>query len=264
MWAFGRFSTLIYSQPHMEQREHPRIQIPLLVELSHPTVGTIQTIARDISAGGLFVRMPNPQISPGGKLKVRLMTVLPTDTQPTPTVEMEVKRVTEEGLGLAFINRTAEHLWTSVQRLRDELEIGRDYFQIYQSLAATNPDKGLLLVQQHGKWVLPGHYLMVGDNALSKLRDFIEKELGLILTNKVAPFSADSAPDISISEAATYSVIFTTELDALELSLTKDSQFKDWRWLAKSRDLSEITFASPLHRQEVETLLEQLASRTPE
>lgn len=248
----------------MEQREHPRIQIPLLVELSHPTVGTIQTIARDISAGGLFVRMPNAKISPGGKLKLRLMTVLPTDTQPTPTVEMEVKRVTDEGLGLAFINRTAEHLWTSVQRLRDELEIGRDYFQIYQSLAATRGDKGVLLVQQHGKWLLPGHYLMVGDNALSKLRDFIDKQMGLSLTNPVTPFAADSAPDISISEAATYSVIFTTEIDALEVKLSKDSEFKDWRWLAKAKDLAEVTFASPLHRQEVERLLEHISSSEQE
>lgn len=243
----------------MEQREHPRIQIPLLVELSHPAVGSVNTTARDISEGGLFVRLPNPQIKVGGKVKLRLMTVLPTDTQVTPTVEMQVKRVTDEGLGLVFINRTAEHLWTSVSRLRAELEIGRDYFQIHQSLAVTNPSKGLLLVQQNGKWLFPGHYLTVGEDATNVLREFAERELGLTLSGPLLAYATDSSPDISVSEAATYSVIFSTEVDVYEVKLSSDSYYRDWRWLAKPRDLNEITFASDQQRIEAKQILQQMS-----
>jgi ADP-ribose pyrophosphatase YjhB (NUDIX family) len=244
----------------MEQREHPRIQIPLLVELTHPAVGTVQTTARDISAGGLFVRLPGVQIKPGGKLKLRLLTILPSDTQPKPTVEMEVKRVTDEGLGLAFINRTAEHLWSSVQRLRSELAIGRDYFQVHQCLAVTHADKGVLLVQQNGKWLLPGHYLMVGENASSALRAFAKTHLQLELPNKLIPVATDSAPDISIVEAATYSVTFTTACTTTNITLSPESGYKDWRWLLKLRDLKEITFASDSHRDETLLLLTHLFS----
>ena len=41
----------------MDRREHPRIQIPLLVELSHPSIGRQNCVARDISEGGVFVQI---------------------------------------------------------------------------------------------------------------------------------------------------------------------------------------------------------------
>ena len=241
----------------MEQREHPRIQIPLLVELTHPAIGTVQTTARDISEGGLFVSLAGAQVRVGGKLKLRLLTVMPTDTQPKPTVDMEVARVTDEGLGLSFINRTAQHLWSSVQQLRHELEIGRDYFQIHQSLAVTHTDKGVLLVQQNGKWLLPGHYLIVGQSGIKALRDYAESVLGVSLSNKFAPSTVVSSADITITEAATYCVIFTTPVDDHTIKLAPDCDYKDWRWIAKLRDLGEITFASDAQRLEAEHILKQ-------
>ena len=241
----------------MDHRQHPRIQIPLLVELSHPAVGHLQTTARDISAGGLFVRMPNPKIRAGGKLKIRLLTLSPTDTQPTPTVDMEVKRVTDEGLGLAFINKTAEHLWSSVQHLRNELAIGRDYFQTHQSVAVFHSHKGVLLVQQNGKWLFPGHYLMVGEDALPTLRSHVEQNLSLTLEHKISPIATDSAPQIGIAEAATFSVIYTTVAESHGVELSNSCRYKDWRWVSKPRDIPEITFAVPQHREQVEVLLEE-------
>lgn len=242
----------------MEQRQHSRIQIPLLVELSHPALGTVQTRARDISEGGLFVFLASPAVKVGSKLKLRLLTVLPTDTQPTPTVEMEVKRVSDDGLGLSFINRTAEHLWSSVQRLRHELEIGRDYFQVHQALALTHPDKGILLVQQNGKWLFPGYYLLVGDNALQSASTFVNRELGVNLSSTPIPTTVDSMPETSISEAAVYSVILTAAVDGHALKFSEQSDYKDWRWLNKTRDLSEITFAVALQRSQAKLLLEVL------
>jgi hypothetical protein len=241
----------------MEQREHPRIQIPLLVEVTHPAIGTVQTTARDISAGGLFVTLSDAKLKVGGKLKLRLLTVLPTDTQPTPTVEMEVKRVADEGLGVMFVNRTAQHLWSSVQQIRHELQIGRDYFQIHQSLAVTHADKGVLLVQQNGKWLLPGHYLIVGQSSTNALRDYAESVLGVSLSGKFAPSSVVTNSDTIITEAATYSVIFTTSVDDHAMTLAPDCGYTDWRWIAKLRDLGEITFVSDAQRLHAEYILNQ-------
>lgn len=243
---------------HMEQREHPRIQIPLLVELTHPAIGTVQTTAQDISEGGLFVQMTDPQIRVGGKIKLRLLTLLPTDTQPTPTVEMQVKRVTDNGLGLAFTNRTAQHLWGSVQQARQELVIGRDYFQIHTSLAVTHATKGVLLVLQNGKWLLPGRFLIVSENPAKTLRDFAEAGLGLSLGSNIHPNAADSTVDVGLSEAATYSVIYTGTTTDSVATLAKQSEYRDWRWVNRTRDLKEITFASPFQRTTAEVLIKQL------
>lgn len=244
----------------MEQRQHSRIQIPLLVELQHPALGTVQSKARDISEGGIFVFLDNPPVKTGSKLKLRLLTVLPTDTQPTPTVEMEVKRVAENGLGLAFINRTAEHLWSTVEHLRSELQIGRDYFQIHQSLALTHAQKGVLLVQQNGKWLFPGYFLLVGNSAIQSATEFVRTELGLDITSSPIPTAVDSMTDTSVSEAAVYSVILTTSVTSHQVQFSEQSFYKDWRWLNKARDLSEITFALDLHRKQAQLLLEVMST----
>ena len=258
MWSFINISTVNWANRIMDQREHPRIQIPLLVELIHPAIGTVQTTAKDISEGGLFVYLANPKIREGGKLRLRVLTILPTDTQPKPTIEMQVKRVTEEGLGLAFTNKTAQHLWGSVQQPRQELAIGRDYFQIHVSLAVHNADKGILLVQENGKWLLPGRFLIVGENPEKALRDFAESGLGLPLSSNITPNAADSSVNSDLSEAATYSVIYESTTTVTSISLAEQNQYRDWRWLNRIRDLREITFAVPFQRSTVQALLQKL------
>ncbi len=258
MRSFNQISTVNWASLVMEQREHPRIQIPLLVELIHPAIGTVQTTARDISEGGLFVYLANPKVREGGKIKLRVLTTLPTDTQSKPTIEMQVKRVTDQGLGLAFINKTAQHLWGSVQQPRQELAIGRDYFQIHLSLAVLHEKKGVLLVQENGKWLLPGRFLIVGESAEKALRDFAETGLGLPLSSNIKPIAADSTIETGLSEAATYSVIYESTTTVSAIDLPKQSQYRDWRWLNRNRDLREITFAVPFQRSTVEALLQQL------
>lgn len=85
------------------QREYPRISIPLLVELKHPLLGTHRTTAENVSAGGLFVTLPADaqaeRVSVKSRLKVRLLNATQIGPQATPTVEMVVMRASEEGLG---------------------------------------------------------------------------------------------------------------------------------------------------------------------
>ncbi len=242
----------------MEQREHIRIQIPLGVEVTHPAIGTVQTTARDISEGGVFIHLVEPKIRASAKLKVRILNLLDTDTRHTPAVDMQVQRVSDEGMGLTFTNKTAEHLWQSVERLRDELQIGRDYFQVHQSVVLQNKPYGVLLVQQDGKWLLPGHYLVVGDVGEKALRNYIRRTLGVKVSTPLTPIVTDSAPDISVLEAATFRVIFTASITENELKISDSSPIRDYRWINKTRDLKEITFAAELQREAAEEALTNL------
>ncbi len=239
----------------MEQREHIRIQVPLGVEVSHPAIGTVNTTARDISEGGVFISLVEPKIKASAKLKIKILNLIDTDTQHTPTVDMKVERVTDDGMGLSFSNKTAKHLWDSVKRLRDELQIGKDYFQVHQSIVLTSA-AGALLVQQDGKWLLPGHYLTVGQVSEISLTKFVEKNLGIQVGSITLPVVADSAPDISILEAATFRIIYSAPAQETKLSIHEDSPIRDYRWVSKTRDLREITFASELQREAVEKVLE--------
>ena len=228
----------------------------MLVELSHPALGTQQTVVRDISTNGLFVALQNPSIGIGAKVKLRQISVLPTDTQPKPTVELEVRRVAENGLGLAFINKTSHHLWNSAQRLRSELQIGRDYFQVHQSAAVQHPAKGVLLVQQNGKWLLPGRYLLVGENATTAIKQMLEQTLSLQLqSDPPRPLAVDSAPDVHVDEAASYSVAFHLWADSPHVELSDEVDYRDWKWVNKMRDVSEYTFALQWHKQVIGSLL---------
>ena len=241
----------------IEQRQYPRVQIPLLVEISHPALGTLEAIAKDASEGGLFVRLENTGLQVGNQLKVRVLNLLPSDLQNNPTVAMEVRHVATDGLGLAFRSRTAEHLWQSVQRLRNDLEIGRDYFQVHHSLAVRHPEKGILVVQQYGKWLLPGYYLMVGDEPANSVTVFLDQQFGLQSQSVGTPFAIDSLIHSAVTEAAVYHVFLTLEVVQHSVSLPTSSAYKDWRWLGKAREVRDLTFASQRHRDLVTTLMEQ-------
>ena len=68
MWSHRPFS--IPDTGFMEQRTHPRIQLPLLVEVQHPSIGRRRCTARDVSEGGLFVQVSDHSINVGAKLKI--------------------------------------------------------------------------------------------------------------------------------------------------------------------------------------------------
>lgn len=227
----------------MEQRRHPRIQLPLLVELKHPTIGAHRCIARDISEGGVFVYTDNPQLKPGAKVRLTLQNTLGVEAQPTPTVEMEVKRVENDGLGLAFVNVAGRHLWHSAERVRDELAIGRDYFQVHVNLLIINDADALLLVQQHGKWTLPAGFLVVGDDWQQAMRGFMQREFGLNLADYGAIRSMSSIGNPELPEAAVLDVFVEARTTDRRIRLSEGSRYRSARWIDRRRDVEEATFA---------------------
>jgi len=245
----------------MEQRAHPRVQLPLLVELQHPSLGrgralkgergagSERHIARDISEGGVFVFLDvPPSIKPGAKIRLTLLNATSVEHQPTPTVDMIVKRVEDDGLGLAFVNQTSRYLWQSVERLRDELAIGRDYFQVHQSALVINERGQLLIVQQHGKWGFPGKYLIVGEEWQTAIKDLLARTFGLSQMNVIKVLGADSSSSIDLPEAAVFKTFVLICGDSAQFSAEANAEtagtprYRNIRWVDRKRDLEELTF----------------------
>ncbi|MCB1683394.1 MAG: PilZ domain-containing protein [Pseudomonadales bacterium] len=226
----------------MEQRKHPRIQLPLLVELQHPAVGHCRCVARDISEGGVYLQFRDERIGPGAKLKLRVLNPNSVDASPTPTVELEVRRIDEQGMGLEFLNRTGRHLWQSVGRLRSELEVGRDYYQVHVSALAVNPRGELLLVQQHGKWSFPGLYLTVGQPWRVALEDQLAHLFALKLNRieELLGFETDATSDLP--EAAVARLYALVTVDDSRFRKPAEGRIRACRWINRRRDIEDSTF----------------------
>ncbi|MAT83452.1 MAG: hypothetical protein CMD39_04110 [Gammaproteobacteria bacterium] len=242
----------------MEQRRFPRIQLPLLVELKHPSLGARRCIARDISEGGVFVHTENPQIKPGAMVKVTLQNTLAVESQPTPTVDMEVKRTEEDGLALAFTNVTGRHLWQSVERLRTELAIGQDYFQVHLNALVVNDAGALLLAQQHGKWTFPATFLEVGQDWRDAVRRYLGDSLGVAVSGFGGILAMNSVGLPELPEAAVLDVFVEVHATGSAARPSKDSRYRSVRWTDRRRDVEESTFATEQVRDLADATLKRL------
>jgi hypothetical protein len=227
------------------------------VEVNHPSVGKVRCVARDISQSGMFVLLDPSGLRPGAKIKVTVLNVALVESSSTPTVDMEVTRVTSDGLGLKFANATSQHLWNSVERLREELRIGTDYFQVFQGAAIVNHFGKLLVVQRHGKWLLPGDYLKVGADWRDALTEFLAGELGIADLVFEDTLGVDSSPGIKVVENATYSVFHRFSSDAERVRLREQSRYKHAKWVSRNFSLEELTFPHPLLRTLASVALER-------
>ena len=233
----------------MEKRKHPRIQLPLLVELAHPSIGRRRCVARDVSEGGVFVEIDDVPLKLGAKIKLTLRNANSVDTQPTPTVDMEVVRVDEDGLGCTFVNRTSRHLWESVERLRAELAIGRDYFQLHVCAACLNAMGRLLIVQQNGRWTFPGTYLEVGDDWRVSLSRMLSQRFSLdVEPREMHLMALETEANADIPEAAVAKLFVVMRADANRFSFKPGERYKSSRWLQNPRMVDELTFTDDTTR----------------
>ena len=231
----------------MEQRKHPRVQLPLLVELHHPSLpqGKLRCVARDVSQGGVYVHFDqSPTLIPGAKLRLTLLNPSQVESQPTPTVDMVVARTEPDGLGLAFVNATSQHLWKSVERLRDELAIGRDYFQVFQGAVVVNDLDQVLLVQQHGKWGFPGEYLVVGEDAEVALKAILISRFDLADLSVNRVLKVGSGASVDLPEAAVFRVYHLVTTSTAEISANALETYRKVRWVENRRSVAQMAFIS--------------------
>jgi hypothetical protein len=208
-------------------------------------------VARDISEGGVFVQLEAPNIRVGATVKLTLKSPNTVDSQPTPTVTMEVRRVEEDGLGMAFVNRTSRHLWESVERLRGELAVGRDYFQIHVSGLVVRDDGRLLVVQQAGRWTFPGTYLVVGDQWQRALAAMLERRFSLeIREEDMMVRSMHTESTAALPEAAVARLFALMRTEAAGFQFEAGDRYRECRWLANHRKANELTFVDDVTRAE--------------
>lgn len=85
-----------------EQRRFVRTQSGALVEMHHPSLGTIEIKARDLSDGGIFALMGNYPVPPvGTTVMVRIKRYTGVINQ--EPVPMRVVHQQLDGVGLAFV-----------------------------------------------------------------------------------------------------------------------------------------------------------------
>lgn len=230
----------------MEQRQQPRISVPIEVDLNHASFGTFQTVTKDVSAGGIFARIPAggkaANVPIGATMRVTLRNLPMIEPGPTPTVMMRVIRIDQDGLALEFANRSNEHLWNSVDRVRRELEVGRDLFQIHQSALVVSDAGQLLVVNDAGRWLFPGAYLATDAHATDAMDDFLQAELGIRDPRMVSPLQTLSMRRPA-SEATVFSIFYRYSASHDVLSLAADSHYRDARWVSRRMEIEELTFS---------------------
>ena len=248
----------------MEKRQHARISIPLIVEIKHAAIGEVETRARDISEGGVFVFLDEANLSkagikPGASVRIRLHSELISSAQYAPTVDATINRIETDGLALSFRNKTAEHLWSSVERLRDELFIGQDFFQIYQVLVCQHADKGLLFVQRDGKWQFPGYYLKVGQSLSQSHDQYLSDNLTINQVTGYSVIATESFHHELLPEAATYATATLAEVADFRIQLADQSGFRNDRWVNKTKELNDMTVSHEWFRALANQLLQKNA-----
>ena len=88
-----------------EKRKYKRKLVNASVKLFHSSFGEIESIARDISNGGIFVIAPPENDLPAGsELKMQLLD----SSNPDVVFNMQVVRHDKAGMGLLFINFEAK------------------------------------------------------------------------------------------------------------------------------------------------------------
>lgn len=233
--------------PPADRREHARVEIPLEVELEHPSMGHRRCRVRDLSQDGLFLEFPGHDLVPGARLRVTPIAPAILGHDHCPTVEIEVARVAEDGLGTRFANRTQAYLFSSFRQRRTALEVGIDYFQIHVAALVNDASGRLLVVDDHGRWLFPGTFLVVGRQVEQVIGDMLKADLALELASLEAPIATATLDGGLAPEGATLA-LFHRCTSLGEGNADASGRFRRLRWLPPGRDPSELVFADPFLR----------------
>lgn len=87
-----------------EKRRHVRIEVPMPVEVTHPTMGTFELVTADLCESGVFLKA-DPEQCPavGDEITIKVKGGVLGGGEEPPLVPARVVRVTENGMGVEFI-----------------------------------------------------------------------------------------------------------------------------------------------------------------
>lgn len=229
----------------------------MLADFHHPALPVTRALIENVSASGAFLRIDASRVSVGSNAKVQLLNTSAVEQEPTPTVAMKVTRVTDDGLGLAFANASARHLWESAERRRRALTIGEDYFQVHINLVVMAGSRMLLLMNR-GRWALPNFFLRVGQDWRAVAQTHLAEQLSLDAPLLADVVTVENLQVPEVPETATLSVYQRVNVDSTQIEISRESEYSEHRWIQQVRKLRELTIAS----EDTHKLLEQLLEDT--
>jgi hypothetical protein len=87
-----------------EHRRHRRMKVPLRVEISHPSFGSLQVEAGDMSDAGVFLLMDERyHLDPGENVIVRTLQLGVHGGESSIPLTMRVMRCNKTGMGLELV-----------------------------------------------------------------------------------------------------------------------------------------------------------------
>lgn len=245
-----------------ERRKHPRVELPLEVDLRHPFIGTKTVVARDMNDEGVYAWYPEPPFKVGSSIDVTMRCRAMIESRPTPTVKMKVSRVDATGMVLNFSNKSGAHLWRTADSTQRELAIGEDLFRVFQAAVIRDPAGRILTVQQNGRWLYPGTYLQTGKCWRDELQNFLSNTLNLTETRFERTVLTHCDTEIVALESSIMSVFHLFSLDTADKSAdrikvapSKDALYTKTRWIDGQRQLDELSFSAEPLRELARDLL---------
>lgn len=231
----------------MERRVQPRVQLPLEIDLRHPSIGSKRVVARDLNDTGVFAWYPDAPFKLGSAVEITLRRPSMIDSGPTPTVKMTVLRIDKSGIALGFSNKSCAHLWRWATPDPSQLEVGKDLFRFFQAAIVRNSAGKILVVQQNGRWLFPGTYLQAGQPWLATLQNFIGKTFHLTDLCFERTVHTHCEAEIVALESSTMSVFHLFSLPNVSSTVAANSPYTKARWLGCDREVNELSFsAEPL------------------
>ena len=234
------------------------VPMSLEVELSHPLIGRARVLANELANDGLFVQLPAAKgFKVGTAVRISPYSHSLIESRPSPTVQMRVSRITQDGLELAFLNKSSAHLWKSVDFGNQELNLERDFFRLYHAAALQRPDGAVLLTQQNGRWLFPGHYLIAQQDWQVELQNFLQQCFSLTDCQLGQTLLVDSQAEIADGATATLFMLHRVSISERIVQLTANTPYARCYWAKTSRDIDELSFSSEKLRGAAQTMLAQ-------
>ncbi|MDA0688300.1 MAG: PilZ domain-containing protein [Proteobacteria bacterium] len=137
-----------------ELRHFKRHLVPLEVEYSHDSTGTLRARARDMSDGGLFVMVDESfQLEVGSEIIVRSLGLGPDGEERGPDIAMKVVRRNRQGMGLEIVK--GQESQESIAQEADSEDLTVAPRTLLQRLLILDDCERVLLWRKGDHWHLP-------------------------------------------------------------------------------------------------------------
>ena len=234
-----------------ESRLSRRINLPLKVELSHRSIGTLEVEARDMSDGGLFIFLDKYfQLQVGDIATIRVLGLGLSEQDPSPTLTMKVVRVEEDGMGLELLEKEPSGKAASEEK---------HHYEVVQTLIISDTNKNLLLHKQAGQLEFLTRTINPDESwefALGQCAQQHLQKAGIDTSSVDTLFgAAHYPPEIEGKQRRIEHIIpCLIQREREQLSYTSENLKSDYQWIAWD-ELGKISL--PLTVDNIESLLQK-------